>query len=470
MFYKFKFFLLPQVLQVLVSVFVIVPFSTFYLEPKDFGLLAIIVLITSIINPLSVSAPKWILGGNFFFLDEVGKKKIFFNLLFIDFILKTFVFLMIFILSETITQFFNLQEEKFLVYLKIALFGNWLGLFWPSVSQFLILSEQFKIHSVIETVKFIIGAVFTVFALSYLKMGLISIILTPIVVNLISILFELKIIYSNTIFKIEKKYLKIVLSNTAKSIPTSLADTLKNFSDRYFIQLFSNLSQLGFYSHSQTYFNVFKIGFKSFYNSISADVLQDLTENNPKKILEHFELLKVIYYLLFLSGIILILFCENIISFLTFDKFTQSALYVPIWYIIIFSNFYGVMAFDFLTVKKETNIIALSLIVPSLLSIAITAIFIYLYGLYGGVCAMVLANFSIQIWRKLAAKKLGFNDNIDRYFWIGLVFYICFFISYLVFNYDLIIRLSLFFIILVLIFNLLKSNYKKLGLDKIFNF
>ncbi len=465
-----KFFLFPQIFQTLFTVFIIIPITTFYLTPKDFGIYAVIFLIISFVIPFISSAPRWILGSNYFKNNVQENKILFFNIIIFEFILKSTVILIFFFLGKTILSLVIVQYESTYLYLfQLALIATWLGSSWPVISQLLILQKRAKLHSFIEIFKFIFGGIITILAISYFNSGVEGLLYGLLATNLFSFLFEVFITMRFTLFSLSSKWMREIVFSTIRALPTILSDTLKNFSDRYFIQLWLNLSQLGIYAHSQSYYNVFKLFFKSFYNTISPDTLNSLTNNKSFDLKKLKNLIGIAMNLLFLLGIPVILFSEDIISFLTHDKFTSAAQLVPLWYVIIFSFLYGVMALDYLIIKKKFTYITLSLIFISVVSLPITGVLIYFYGLTGAVISLIISNFSLQIWRNKKATSLGLYENNGISFWFFVLMYLIVYFLSLIINLNLMIKLILLTLVIILLFLLFKKNYKLLELDRFFN-
>lgn len=71
---NFFYYILPSIIIGVLGTFVMVPVTTFYLNPKDFGIMAIIMAVTMPIGPLASSGAAWVLAGNYYKIDENEKK------------------------------------------------------------------------------------------------------------------------------------------------------------------------------------------------------------------------------------------------------------------------------------------------------------------------------------------------------------------------------------------------------------
>ena len=85
---NFLYYLLPSVSIGIMSTFVIVPITTYYLDPKDFGVYAILTAVMMPIGPLASTGVTWVFAGNYYKIDETERKVLFFNILLLDVFLK----------------------------------------------------------------------------------------------------------------------------------------------------------------------------------------------------------------------------------------------------------------------------------------------------------------------------------------------------------------------------------------------
>ena len=164
------------------------------------------------------------------------------------------------------------------------------------------------------------------------------------------------------------------------------------------------------------------------------------------------KLLKILFFILNLTGFLIILFIGDIINILTYGKFNESADLVPLLYMIIFSSFYGIMPRQCLIANNKKNIIFYSEFTFTIICIVFIFLFINTLGLKGVIIAILFSNLSIHMWRRIAAMRLGYSSNIDSFFWIGIFMYLLFFytIDILVISFLYKIIISIFIISMIL--------------------
>jgi O-antigen/teichoic acid export membrane protein len=422
---NFNFYLLPSIIRGVFGILIIVPLTTYYLDPKDFGIIAIITALTTPIGPLASSGCAWVLGGNYFKLDDHSRRILLFNLLFVDFILKTtwvFIFWVgaKWILAFVITDY----KPEYSVYFSFSLLGVWLGTFSPTVSQLIILQEKAVFHAGIEMLKWIARVVTIIFCLACFNMGLKTLIIAPIVENAVSLFVEIFVIYKNSKIQISRQWITEVVKVGLPSIPSNLSETIGKIADRYFIKTWLSLASLGIYSHSQTYMNMFKLFIKAFQKTIFPDAVLSFSKESSVDSERLKRILTIFLWVIVLVGIMLILFSYEAVDALTHGKFVAAAPLIPLWFLIVFSQIYGMLYGNYLITNKKNRFLMISMSTTSIFFIGITALCVYFLGLYGATVSIVASNFTVQLWGRIVSAGMGCPVSFELHFWMGLALYI----------------------------------------------
>lgn len=412
---NFLYYLSPSIIIGALSAFVWVPITTYYLEPRDFGIYAIINAIMMPIGPLASTGVSWVLAGNYYRINEDERKILVFNILFLDFVLKLLWVIVFWHLSPILLPIIIKDfEPVYGLYFKMSLIGTLLSTFWPSVSYLIILQQKGRVHAAIEVFQWAVGALTTIFCLIFLGLKTLSLFLSPLLAGLVSISVCIWYVKKYVKLEIKKNWLHEIFKVGIPSIPANLMEMITNISDRYFIQKWINLSQLGIYSHSQSYKNIFTMGTKAFSRSFVPPLLEILSKNMDTKTIEL--QLKKWYGLLGIAGIFTIFFSYEIVNLLTHGKFVGAAPLIPIWFLLILSFTYGMPSTQFLFVKKENKFMMYSGVIIGFVFIGITAFSVYKFGIMGAALSIVLSNFVIQVVRRFYAQKLGYNKIGEKYF------------------------------------------------------
>ena len=444
-----------------------VPVITYYLDPKDFGLFAILSAITMPIGPLASTGVSWVLSSNYYLIDEAERKSLMFNILLLDFILKSFWVVLFWITASVILPAIVKDfDPRYLFYFKVLLISTLLNTFWPSVSFLIILQNKGSLHAVLEITQWAAGAVAAVIGLVFFKWTTIVLFLIPLASAAISLISSLWYIRKHIRPDIKKKWLIEIFKVGMPTIPISSLEVIANITDRYFIQRWLSLSQLGIYSHSQSYRNIFTMCMRAFSRTIVPPLLEafakDLEVKNVK------ETLTIWYGLLGLAGIFIALYSYEIVNILTHGKFVAAAPLIPLWFLLILSFTFGMPYTNFLLVRKKNAFLAYSFVVVCPLFIGITAFSVYAFGLIGGVISTVSSNFAIHLFRRTYAKKLGCISIADKEFLSVTAIVLGFYLAVTFINISLLWKTLIFVLsssLIIYMFNL-GSFVKKLKQER----
>ena len=180
--------------------------------------------------------------------------------------------------------------------------------------------------------------------------------------------------------------------------------------ERLLIQKFIGVYALGIYNHAQLYQSALKSLTSSLTNSVTAETLQAFSKNREKTNTsnELHDKFNVWLSFLFTTGLGFVFFGDEIISFLTHGKFTEAAMYLPFWILLIFSITYGITFAQFLMSQKKMNFLMLSQLIPSILAILIMTTFTKNFGIMVIPLAVLIANLLTVLSRRIYCSKLGF--------------------------------------------------------------
>jgi O-antigen/teichoic acid export membrane protein len=433
---NFFFYMLPTVTIGILSTFVMVPVTTYYLDPKDFGIIAILSAFTMPIGPLASTGVSWVLGSNYYVIDESERKSLMFNVLLLDFGLKTFwVALFWFTASTLLPLIVKDFDPRYIFYFKLLLISTLLNAFWPSISFLIVLQNKGNLHALLEVTQWTAGALAAIIGLVYFKLTIIVLFLIPLASAAISLVTSLWYVRKHIRPGIKRKWLIEIFKVGMPTIPSSSLEVLANITDRYFIQRWLSLSQLGIYSHSLSYRNIFAMCSRTFSKTLAPSMLETFTKGLDAKYLK--ESIAIWYGLLGLAGVFVSLYSYEIVNILTHGKFVAAAPLIPLWFLILLSFTYGMPYTNFLVAHKKNSFLAYSFIVVCSLFIGITAFAVYAYGLIGGVISIVSSNLVIHLSKRIYARKLGCMILAEKEFLFIMAILLAFVIAVTVMNISL---------------------------------
>lgn len=446
---NFFYYILPSIVSALIGIFLI-PITTFFLDPKDFGIFAILNAFVMPVTALSSTGATWVLGANFFKVHGDEHKSFIFNLLFFDFLLKfLWIGVLWFVAPILLPHLVNGYETIYQSFFRFSLITIFLSAFTASISYSLVLNRNAKMHTLIEITGPVSSAIITIVCLYFLRLTTISLFIGPLGGEILSAVLGIWIVRNNVKFHLQKKWFKEIFVVGMPSIPMELVNLLANLSDKFFVQRFLNLPSLGIYSHSVNYKSIFGLGFKAFNRVFVPQALEKFSNGGNTEVIR-----KKIYKwlgLAALGGAFIALFSGEIVNVLSHGKFMAAAPLVPLWYLIIFSYGFGTTYQQFLSVKRKNVYMTISGIVTGLFSILLVAFGVWKFGILGAVIGALLANLITQFSFMIYARKLGCSSIGEKAIFCTAAFVFIVYLLNFSFELNLFARVGIFSVLTIAI-------------------
>lgn len=421
----FSLYLLAPSTEAVVGFLVMVPVTTYYLSTEDFGVVAIITALVAPIGPLASSGSAWVISANYYKLKKRDFGELLFNVAVFDLLLRLVWVVVYWALAQWLLDVLieDFREEH-VRYFNYVLASFLLGSFTPMVLHLLVLQERALNHCTFEFLRFTSAVLTTLVCLIWLQLGVVSLFISPLVSNLVVLPLTLWVIVRNSNARISLGRMREIVRVGLPALPTALAETLGKSGDRYFIQKFLSLSQLGIYNHAEGYTRVFNLFIRAVGNTLSPRVLRDFSNGEVELSEDNSFLIGQLLWMVLAAGVILTLMTHDVIDLLTHGKFVAAAPIVPLWFLLVFSRVYGMLYSCYLMSQKQSRVLMMSVTVPSLLFLAVTGVGVYYFGVYGAVASIISSNLAMHLWRRWSATRLGCRIHLDGRFLIALSAYL----------------------------------------------
>ena len=463
---NFVFYLIPSLTRAVLGLFLMVPLTTYYLNPKDFGIAAILSVIAALIAPLSSTGVSWVLSAYFYKVSVEERKELLFSILFLDFVLQ-FFWATLFVIGAhfLLPLLVKDYEVSYIFYFQLALCGLILNGLWPSISYALVLQKKAGIHAFFEIGQLVAGIISTILCLVVFKLTTVTLFIAPIASGAFVFVGGLWYIRNQIRVRFSRKWLLEIFKIGMPTIPTNLFEVVTNSIDRYFIQRWINLSQLGIYSHSMAYKLMFTMGTKAFSRSFVPEVLQTFSHDRDTAGIK--KILTIWHGLLGVGGVFVCLFSYEIIDILTHGKFVAAAPLVPIWFLLALSHTFGIPYSQYLFLLKKTSFLVYSGIGVGAIFIGIMAISVYQFGVLGAVTAAVMSNATIQLSRRIYARKLGCSRIGEKGIIIVATVLMSVYVAEYLFVFNFFLKIAVFFALSIfmarhfMLFETARNNWRK---------
>ena len=405
---SFLWFLLPTLLQTLVGVGVMVPITTYYLDPADLGTVAILTALAMLVTPLASTGDNWVLSTHWHATPESGRKELLFNLLLANLGMKTVWVAVFWLLSPLLLpQLIRDYRPEYQQYFGLALLGLLAGTLWGTLSPLMVIERAPVSHAINESLQWAAGATTTLIGLSVMKIGVLAMFLAPIAAGLVSVLHGFHYAARRMSLRPSLHWSKQIVQSGMPAIPFSLMDVIANSMDRFVIQRWLDLSTLGIYAHSQSYRGMFVTVTKAYSRTMTPTFLE-LFAGNPRQSQRQVEEIVSLWYLCVAAGGILVtLFSADVIHLLTHGKFDRAAELVPIWFLLVCVHSMAIPYTQYLLTARQSVLLSWSSVLMGLGTMGLVAMATWLFGVIGATSAAVFGALALHGMRFFLARRFG---------------------------------------------------------------
>ena len=391
---RFSLYILPSALQGVMGLLILIPVSTYYLEPKDFGLFALTIAIVGFFGILASPATGYVLNKKFKSTKLVELKKIVGSLLVIEFIAKT-VFFVVAVLSVfllTRLGYFDVLNDGRSKFFVIAILSFSLAFCWPILSLVLILDNQPSQHFKIEIFKGVLSITLPICFFVIFKLGELALYLSPLFSQLLSLVIEVVMIRKHCTLNLDRRVFREVLLEWRHSFPASVSELGYDFFNKWMCAIAISLAGLGLYTHSLGYINILKLANKGLTRTFAADLFQCFSSGKRDLSEDQHRVFSIICCFFFVCGGLVIFGSKPLISLITHGKFIDSGNLVVIMYGVVFFFIPISVSHYFFMAIGNARTVSTSTILAKLFTAIILYPLIVNFGLLGAAFAFVLSN------------------------------------------------------------------------------
>jgi O-antigen/teichoic acid export membrane protein len=407
-----------------VSIFLMVPITTFYLTVPEIGAFALLSLIAhGLMVPLNVGG-NLVINAYYFSINESQKKELFSHLYVFEIILKLLCFCLILLIGEYVVKgIMKDYEDKFLVVFYLLSASAIFSSTKPMLNHFFTVRRESKRYFLYNFLDIGLLLLCSTVFLHYLGLGLIGYAAASFLSIFLFFVLDVNVIRRYTSFKYKKRWFTIIYLKGIRLFYANLVENFLNFYDSFIVQKVLTLGDLGLYSHSKQY--VVKLGVldKAFFQSYSVSYFKMLKGDEEPNI---FKISLFWYSFLLLIGLCIVYLADDLIAILTHDKLTESAKYLSILYTLIFFRS-NQMAYSYqILYHKENELFVKLATVANIAGMTILTLGAFLFDLglsfivWSFVLNVVLKNVAIKGYAIFKYKRA---DISEVFFWLSLFIY-----------------------------------------------
>ena len=383
--------------------FLLLPVFTTYLDPSDYGILAILTTIMAFLSPFIVFGVSSLVGVDFFKLSKEDLSKNFGTIIYIPLFMGIILFILMCLFGNLLSVRFSIPIEWVyaLPFITLLTFlPQTLGIIYRSQNQPL----QFAFFQILQTIFNILISVILVVQYEMSWQGrMYAIIISGIIFSFVSyyLLYKMLLIKFNFSSQVIQRTLKFGIG----LIPHSVGGLVVRMSDRLFIVAIVGLNSAGQYAVGVQVASIMFIIISTFNQAWSPYLFQNLSAitDEKKKALVTYS-----YYVMgafLLIAIVLNFIAPLIYSVFINEKFHESIKFIPWMSVGYFFTAVYLTFVDYIFYEKKTHILSIITMFNVILNLLLNYLFIQKYGAIGATYAFAISMFFVMCLTWLLSNK-----------------------------------------------------------------
>ena len=264
--------------------------------------------------------------------------------------------------------------------------------------------------------------------------------------------------FKYTILNLSIKKLNEGLRYSLPLIPGSLAYLLLNSGDRFFLEKYVSLNDLGIYNISSTIALSLNLIISSIYKAAEPEIFIRYSNDSFALFINKFK--RILLFFIYTSAIILALFTKDVIQLIS-ANYDSVYLYVPIILISVLMSGSNIIYSGILGAEKNTKSISNAVIFGTLISFILNYFLIPKFGLSGAAISSSIAFSAMNffLFYNIKTKEIGYKSDVYL-----LILYLMFILpivindKYLFINNNIVIKSIIFLLFFISISYILKIN------------
>jgi len=462
----------------------LLPIYAKYLSPEEFGVFTTINISGAILGIIYDMGLIGSLNSHYFDYseaEELDRKLIASTILIFYFLFSSISTIILFFFSGGISALLFKGDNEYSDIVRLMLIITYINLLTGVPLSIVRLKQKAFAFMFISFLRVSSLLIFSLLFLIFLKESLFGLYKAQIISSAAALVVVFLLTHNDFIFKFSLAQIKKMLAYGLTYFPTIIFVWVINFSDRYLLNYFSTLEEVGIYSFGYKIAQIVYIFVISLLGGWNPILFSIVKEDNAKEILSRM----MTYFFLVVSSLVLFIsiFSEEIVTVVSVGKYVESYRMVPI--VSLSYLLYGVYVFLFcgLMVTKKIKSQPIIIGISAFINIILNIILIPKFGYMGAALSTLFTYCVVVIGTYVVSQKHFYiSYEMIRLFKITAVaFFIYFMHYYKIFNYvmlagifgNLVLFMLFFYILYILRFfdlteiNKIKSIFRPIILKGI---
>ena len=339
-----------------------------------------------------------------YFDDPKDKQEVFTTSLTFTFILSLVILGVLEIFSIPISKSISGNPEN-LRYFRIIFICLAIQNIYLVPEAFLIAQKKSLLYSILSIGTLVSNLSLNIFFLVFMDMGVLGILLSMLITKVLNGLLVSAIAFRRVLYSFSLEKLKKILSFGMPLMPATVGLFIIHFSDRFFIQRFCSLSEVGLYSLGYKFGMILTILVSGpifrIWDTQRFEIAK--TEDGKKVFGRIFTYYSVI---IFFAGLTISVFINEIFSIMAAPEYQSGTAIVPL--IVLSYILYGIANFFSLgiMITNRTKYAACIYLTVAGINMLFNILLISRYGIMGAAISTFLSFLSLSIFNYSISQKL----------------------------------------------------------------
>ena len=409
---RFVYYVIPSFWRSGLGILVL-PITTAILDPKDYGLFALVAGLSMIGASVASGAAAYLSAAHFPTADHVARTGLVSTVMGSAVLIGAMLGAVLPVTWPALVRMIPDLAVAPDATMWLAVGMTVLAVPWAAAVSFVVIDGRARAFAVTTSLEALAMPCATIAALYIWDLGVLSLFvgaLAGCTVTTVSAAIILKR-YLRPVFQMT--WLRSLFRLTAVSAVSAGIDTLYKLSERALLARYVGLGWLGIYSHSQQYMRLGNQGLKAAYLSAWPVLLAE-----ARSIHGDFEqtrrLVSAMHLAIGIAGIFFATLSREIIALLTHDKFTDAYILAALWMVVLMLKHTSHAAIAVMHVHNKGVVNMMVQTVTTLIAAPLLLVCIPAFGVYGAVLAMAAALFMYRSAVIFFAQRYQNTPFIDQ--------------------------------------------------------
>ena len=445
------------------------PIFTKYLTPQEYGVLALILLLSTLIQPILTLGINSSMGISYFKKNSIENhaQTVWSSFLLLFFSSLVLLFVSNVFLDEISKVLFNTSKYDFLI--QVAIISTVLNVIATPFMLRLQFENKAKLFVILTFISTLINIITSIYLVKFMEIGILGMVYGQLISSVFLFIGFFWFAKNQLPLAVEFDKVRTIFFLGYPLIPSSFFLLILIQSNRYILEIFDGLEIVGIYSIGFSFGMLMNIFVSGFTQAWYVFFMKYTDKQNEIK--NRFANILYLYIVIF--GTILVIFfllAKPIIDVFVDEKFVDA--YIVVGLVAMSQFFLGIFSIftPLLYYNEEVKYVSVFQGVAALISIPINIVCIYYFHLLGagiGLSLSILLMIVLQVLWNRFRYKCSIEYNIYESFKISILIFIIILICSFIDNIYL-LAISFFMYLTVMILMIIK-NKNKLNLMELIN-